>query len=310
MERANMSNIFRAILPAIVALGLGLAMPPVVVTPAFAQSAIATVNGEPITGRDVEQRMRIMQIIFRQPLSRPAAIQELIDEKVKVTEGRRMGMRPTPAFLEDSIGRLASANKQSNLQFEQNLVRAGIDPEALKAKLGNEAIWGEMLRQRARSNNISNSELDAELERRTAKGDAKVTDYVVRQVVFVVPPGVNPGAREAAANAARGRFTDCDTGVDYLRTLPDVAVRERVGRTSNEVGKPINDLLTKTQIGRLTAPYRSSQGVEMLALCERKDREDRIALRNAIEQEMISKRVQGGSTQYLSELRSKVEIRR
>ena len=276
----------------------------------LAQSAIATINGDPITERDVQQRMRINQLIFRQSTSRAAATQELIDEKVRVTEGRRMGMRPTPAFLDDQIGRLSSANRQSPLQFEQNLVKVGIDPEALKTKLGNEAIWGEMVRQRARTNSISNAELDAELERRAAKGDAKVIDYVVRQVVFVVPPGVNPSAREGAANAARGRFTDCDAGVDYLRTLPDVAVRERVGRTSSEVGKPINDLLVKTQTGRLTAPYRSSQGIEMLALCEKSEREDRIALRGTIEQELIAKRVQGGSAQYMNELRSKVEIRR
>jgi peptidyl-prolyl cis-trans isomerase SurA len=279
-------------------------------TPAYAQSSIATVNGEAITNRDVEQRMKVSSALFRQPLSRTAAVQELIDDKIKINEGRRLGMRMTPAGLDDSINRLATNARQTPTQFEQNLIRAGIDPEAVKAKITGQAIWTELLRQRARSQNISNSELNAEMERRAAKGDAKVTDYVVRQIVFVVPSGSNPGQRERDANGARGRFTDCETGVDYMRSLRDVAVKERIGRTSTELPKAMNDLLGKTPVGRLTPPFRSDQGIEMIAVCEKSDRLDNIQLRNQIEQELLQKRAEGTSAAYLNELKAKAEVRR
>jgi peptidyl-prolyl cis-trans isomerase SurA len=278
--------------------------------PAFAQASVASVNGEPITSRDVEQRMRVSSMLFRQPLSRPAAIQELIDDRVKINEGRRIGMRATPAHMDEMISRMASSNKQNSAQFEQNLVKAGIDVEAVKAKINAQAIWGELLRVRGRSGNISNAELNAELERRVAKGDAKITDYVVRQVVFVVPPGTNPGQRERDANGVRGRFTDCETGVELVRTLRDVAVKERIGRTSTELSKQLSDLLAKTPVGRLTPPYRTEQGVEMLAVCEKSDRQDQTVLRNQIEQEMQQKRTQGTEGSYLAELKAKTDIRR
>ncbi len=279
-------------------------------SPVYAQSSIATVNGEPITNRDVEQRMKVSSALFRQPLSRPAALQELIDDRVKLSEGRRLGMRMTPAGLEDSMSRLATSVRQSPAQFEQSLAKAGIDSEAVKAKISAQAIWTELLRQRARSQNISNAELNAELERRAAKGDAKVIDYVIRQVVFVVPAGSNPGQRERDASAARGRFTDCDAGVDYMRTLRDVAVKERIGRSSVDLSKPTQDLLAKTPVGRLTAPFRSEQGIEMIAVCEKNERQDNMVLRNQIEQEMMQKRAEGTSSGYLNELRAKAEIRR
>jgi peptidyl-prolyl cis-trans isomerase SurA len=304
MERADMT---RRVIFGLAALMMAISVP---VAPAFAQSAVATVNGEPITERDIQQRTRINSMIFRSNAARPAILQELIDDKVKMAEARRIGMRPTQAFLDDSISRLATSNRQTANQFEQNLVKAGIDPEALKAKLGTEAIWGELLRQRARSNSVSNAELDAEMERRVAKGEAKLTDFVIRQVVFVVPPGTNPGARESAANAARGRFNDCETGVEYLRTLPDVAVRERVGRTSTDLPEQTVALLNRTGVGKMTPPFRSAQGIEMIAVCEKTEREDRLQLRNRIEQELIGKRTQGSAAQYLNDLRAKVEIRR
>jgi peptidyl-prolyl cis-trans isomerase SurA len=294
---------------AVLALGLsGAAF--AVAQPAMAQASVASVNGEPITARDVEQRMRVSSMIFRKPLGRPAAIQELIDDRVKLNEGRRIGMRATPAHLDDMISRMASSNKQTSAQFEQNLVRAGIDVDAVKAKINAQTIWAELLRVRGRSSNISNAELNAELERRVAKGDAKITDYVVRQVVFVVPPGSNPGQRERDANAARGRFTDCESGVELMRTLRDVAVKERIGRTSIELSKQLGDILAKTPVGRLTPPYRTEQGVEMLAVCEKTDRQDQTVLRNQIEQEMQQKRTQGTEGSYLAELKAKTDIRR
>jgi peptidyl-prolyl cis-trans isomerase SurA len=277
---------------------------------ASAQAGIAFVNGEPITSRQVEQRMKVSGSLFRKPLSREAAIQEMIDDRVKITEGKRLGMRVTPAALEELMQRFASSNRQSPAQFEQNLIRAGIDPDAVRDKLTGEVIWTELLRIRSRSNNISNAELNAELDRRVAKGESKVTDYVVRQVVFVVPSGVNPGQREREANAARGRFTDCETGVEYMRTLRDVAIKERIGRTSSDLSKGTADLLAKTPIGRLTAPFRSEQGIEMLAVCEKNDREDKLILRNKIEQEMLAKSTTTSSTQFLNELKSKVQISR
>jgi peptidyl-prolyl cis-trans isomerase SurA len=280
------------------------------ITPGLAQSSIAVVNGEPITNRDVEQRMRVSSQLFRQPLSRAAALQELIDERIKLAEGRRLGMRMTPAGLEDSMSRLASSVRQTPAQFEQSLAKAGIDSEAVKAKISGQAIWTELLRQRARSQNISNADLNAELEHRTAKGEAKVTDFVIRQIVFVVPAGTNPGQRERDASAARGRFTDCETGVDYMRTLRDVAVKERIGRSSVDLPKQTLDLLNKTPVGRLTSPFRSEQGIEMIAVCERTERQDNMVLRGQIEQEMMQKRTEGSASSYMNELRAKAEIRR
>jgi peptidyl-prolyl cis-trans isomerase SurA len=289
----------------------GLVLLSLATTPLLAQrSGLATVNGEPITSQDVEQRMRVSSQLFRQPLSREAALQQLIDDKVKSLEARRIGMRVTEQHQNEMMNRMAASLRQQPTQFEQNLTRAGIEPEAVRAKIAAEAIWNELLRVRSRGSNISNAELNAELERRMAKGDARVVDYVVRQVVFVVPPGVSPGARERDANAARGRFTDCEGGVEFLRTLRDVAVRERIGRTSADLPKQTQDVLARTPIGRLTQPYRSEQGIEMLAVCEKNERQDVTRLRNEIEQEIQQKRSQGSSQQYLNELRAKVDIRR
>jgi peptidyl-prolyl cis-trans isomerase SurA len=276
----------------------------------MAQGGVVTVNGEPVTNRDIEQRMRVMGTLFRQPLSRNAALEQLIDDKVKAAEARRLGMRVTDSHQNEMMTRLAGSMRQQPTQFEQNLSKAGIEPEAVRAKISADAIWGELVRQRGRNNVISNAELNDETEKRAAKGEAKVVDYVVRQIVFVVPPGSSPGQRERDAGSARARVQDCEAGVDFLRTLRDVAVKERIGRTSTDLSKQTNDLVAKTPVGRLTAPYRSDQGVEMLLICEKNERQDIGRLRQQVEQEIQQKRAQGNVDGYLKELRAKVDIRR
>jgi peptidyl-prolyl cis-trans isomerase SurA len=258
----------------------------------------------------VEQRVKVSSAVYRRPLSQSQALQELIDDKIKLGEGRRIGMRMTPAGIEEIMTRIASGNRQNLAQFEQNLSRAGIDPEAVKAKISADTIWTELQRQKARSGSISNAELNAELERRVAKGEATVTDYVLRQIIFVVPRDSNPGQREREANAARGRFSDCEAGVETMRALRDVAVKERIGRVSTDLSDNLNTLLKKTPVGGLTPAFRTEQGIEMLAICEKKERQDQIALRGRIEQEILQKRTEGTSGQFLNELRSKATITR
>ncbi|MFM9973221.1 MAG: SurA N-terminal domain-containing protein [Beijerinckiaceae bacterium] len=275
---------------------------------AVAQSGVVTVNGEAITSRDVEQRAKVSAAVYRRPQTQAQALQELIDDKIKLSEGRRIGLRLTPAGIDEILTRMASGNRQTLAQFEQNLTRAGVDPDALRAKVNADSIWNELLRQRARSGSISNAELNAELERRVAKGDATVTDYVLRQIIFVVPRDSNPGQREREANAARGRFADCDAGVEFMRSLRDVAVKERVGRISADLPEALNTMLKKTPVGGLTPAFRTEQGVEMLAVCEKKERQDQISLRTRIEQEILQKRVEGSSSAYFNEIRTKAVI--
>jgi peptidyl-prolyl cis-trans isomerase SurA len=289
------------------ALGIGAAALPV--APAVAQTTVASVNGDPITGREVEQRARVERLIFRRNLSRGQVIETLIEDRVKIAEGRRLGMRVNAEFLDDLIGRYASGNRQTKSEFEAALGRAGIDIDSLKERLRAETVWSEVLKQRSRSGGATNAEIDAELERRVAKGDAKVTDYVLRQVIFVVAPGTGgAGQKQREAAAARGRFSDCESGVDYLRTLRDVAVKERVSRTSTDLSERMADMIAKTPVGRLTPSYPSEQGIEMLAVCEKFERQDTGALRSRIEEELNRKRVEGRADGYLKELKGKAEI--
>ena len=76
-------------LAAAIMLALFASMPPV-----SAQSVVVLVNGEPITSLDIEQRTKLIFLTTHKQAKRDEVLNELIDEKVKLREGKKFGVDP------------------------------------------------------------------------------------------------------------------------------------------------------------------------------------------------------------------------
>lgn len=280
----------------------------VIEAPAWAQSVVALVNNRPITSFDIEQRIKIAALVERRRLDRKSALNELIDDQAKLVEARRVGYRVTDEGVEAEYIKFAKGNRQTEREFSDNLKNAGLQPAALRDKIRADLAWVVLVRdQQRKGGQVSNAELDtAAAEKRSKEGT--VTEYTLRQVLFIVPPGSAPGARMAAANAARAKFSSCETGFDALRALPDVAVRAPIIRSSQDVSKPLRQLLDKTPVGKMTAPAASPEGIEIVAVCDKKERANQSALRSNLAVELSEKKTLESAKGYLAELRKKIEI--
>ena len=63
------------------------------VSPLPAQSIACMVNGEPITSLDIEQRTKLNFLTTRKQMPRQEVIDELINEKVKIKEAKKIRRR-------------------------------------------------------------------------------------------------------------------------------------------------------------------------------------------------------------------------
>jgi peptidyl-prolyl cis-trans isomerase SurA len=305
--KQTLRSLTRPMLLASAALALAVS-----VTPAAAQRLVARVNGVNVTSFDVAQRIKLEALISHKRLGQKQALDVVIDDKLKVIEGRRMGYKITDNDIDNELNRIARNNNQTKDQLEEGLRQRGVDPIALRDKLAADLVWSAIVPYRARTSSVTNEAINAEIAARVAKGEARVHDYGLSQVIFVVP-GANPGVaaqRQRDAEAARKRFGNCESGLDVLRQLRDVAVKPPVYRSSTDFPKEMADLLAKTPVGQLTKPYHTSQGIEMIAVCERKERTDESAIRKQVEAELNAKRSGNLAENILKELRSKATIRR
>lgn len=276
-----------------------------------AQSATAQVallvNGDPITNYDIEQRSRLIQISTRKQPSRQQTIDELINDKLKIQVGKRYGVVVSDTDVDNAFANIARSSGTTPENFAKSLQAGGLNPNTLKAKLRADITWGQIVRGKFASRlQVGEKDIFEALEK---KSDGKDVghEYLLRPIVLVVPRG-SPASvvesRKREADALRARFQDCATGVPFARALRDVAVRDPIRRNSADLSPQLREILSKIELGRLTPPEVTNSGIEMFAVCERKETASETPSKRQIRDEMFSERFQTQGNNYLKELRA------
>jgi hypothetical protein len=115
--------------------------------PATAQQIVALVNGEPITSLDVDNRTRLITAFSRRQPPRKEVVDELIDQKVKLRQAKRLDIDITDAMVERAFASIGSQSGRNSAQLAAALREAGIDPQSFKTKLRADLAWREVLKQ-------------------------------------------------------------------------------------------------------------------------------------------------------------------
>jgi peptidyl-prolyl cis-trans isomerase SurA len=110
------------------------------------------------------------------------------------------------------------------------------------------------------------------------------------------------------ADNLRNRFVSCDEGLAMARALRDVAVREPVTRSSADLNPQLRDLLGNIEVGHLTPPEVTAQGLQMFAVCNKKETTTESPLRREMREQIFTKRFESESKKYLEEIRKSAMI--
>jgi peptidyl-prolyl cis-trans isomerase SurA len=278
---------------------------------AHAQTVVL-VNGDPVTQFDVEQRAKFIEVSTHKAPSRNEVIEELITDKLKIGLLKRFNIEGIDKDVDNAYINMARRMHATPKAFTENLAKQGLKVETLKFRIKADLIWQQMIRGRYQSNfQFSDKEIAERLKAKNPQ-DANVEgyDYTLRPILFVVPPGSPPAAFEARvkeAEAFRGRFQSCKDGLIQARGLRYVAVRPDVVKASADLPSSLREVLEKTEIGHLTAPETTQQGVEIYALCGKQKSENAPA-KKEIRDEMANEVFQSLSKKMLKELRDQAMI--
>jgi peptidyl-prolyl cis-trans isomerase SurA len=244
------------------------------VSPLQAQSVACMVNGEPITNLDIEQRTKLNFLTTRKQMPRQEVIEELTNEKVKIKEAKKFGVDPSASDIDQAYAGMSSRMRLSADQLTKSLESQGVRPETMKARLKADMVWTSLVRGRYKESlQVGEKDVAAAALESGDAGQAEAFEYKMQPIVLIVPRGsasTSFDARRKEAESLRERVQTCAQANSYFKSMPNAAIREPVVKTSADIPGPLRELLDKTPIGRLTPPEITKQGVEMVALCERK----------------------------------------
>jgi peptidyl-prolyl cis-trans isomerase SurA len=281
---------------------------------ALAQHVVLIVNGEVITDYDIDQRTKFNTLSTHKTPARQDVIEELIDEKLKVQIARRYKLDITDSDVDSSYADMAKRMHLAADQLSQTLAQNGIDSKTLKARVRADLNWQYIIRGKFQSSlQVSEKSVldEIETQKKSDGGDVGY-DYTLRPILFVVPHG-NTALQESRrkdAEALRARFSTCDTGLLFARSLRDVAVREPITKNSSELVPALRQILDKTEVGHLTPPETTAQGIELFALCEKKETKSDTPEKRQARDKIFSEQFQAKAKNYLRELRRQAMIER
>jgi peptidyl-prolyl cis-trans isomerase SurA len=280
--------------------------------PVYAQSIACMINGDPITNFDIEQRTKLDFLTTHKQMARQEVLNELIDEKVKLKEGKKYGVDPTVTDVDQSFGGMASRMRITPDQLTKSLESQGIRTETLKARLKTDMVWTSLVRGRFKESlQVGEKDVNAAAQEGGEKTETEAFEYQMQPIILIVPRDAGAGAtdvRRKEAEALRERVQTCEEANSYFRSMQRAVIKDSVTRTSADIPGPLRELLDKTPIGHLTPPEVTKQGVEMVALCGRKATTVDTPKKREIREKMYTQKYEAKSKAYLQETRKAAMI--
>ena len=303
-------------LPRAFAIGITLMVgaPGLGVTAASAQSAVRVlVNDQPITTQDVKSRTQMLRIFSRGQQGEKEAIEQLIDERLQLQEAKRRGMTVSDEKVDEAFAERAKGAKLSPEQFSQAMRQAGFGPETFRDFLRANIAWREIVRARFRATvKVTEQDLTAALTGKEISGDQpRAYEYMLQQILFLVPEGSAAGVetqRRKQAESFRGGFKGCEASIQQAGGTPGVVVKPTVRREEAEISGSLKEELAAMSVGGITKADRVDEGIQLVAICAKKEIAGRTKVTQEVEDELTKERGQMLARRYLRDLRSDAVI--
>ena len=296
----------RWLLKAIVVVFLG--------APITAHAQVVVIaNGSPITEFDIQQRTKLEATSGTPNPTRQKIINDLIDDRLKISRAKVYGLEVSDAEVDGAFEGMASRQHITAAQFSQVLERAGISPNSVKARIRAELTWQQLIRGKYNSSlQVGESDIaNALKENNVTEAAAVGYVYTLYPVMVVVARGSSEAtmsAKRTEAENLRTRFVSCNEGLAMARGLRDVAVRDPITKNSSDLTPQLREILGNVQVGHLTPAEPTAQGLQMFAVCTKKESTTESPLKRETREKIFSKRFESESKKYLDEIRKSAMI--
>lgn len=239
------------------------------------RKATAIVNGEIITGTDVDQRLALIVLANGGKIPdeeverlRVQVLRNLIDETLQIQEAKANKIEITPADVESSYARVSQNFKRTPAQMTAYLTTVGSSDRSIKRQIQGEIAWSRLLRRKVEVN-VSDAEVNSVLNRlKAARG---TEEYHVGEIYLSSTPEnaqeVFGNARKIIENVRKGgsfqayarQFSEASTAVQG-GDLGWV----RAGQLPEALGKAVQEV----SVGQIVGPIEVPGGFSVLYLID------------------------------------------
>lgn len=236
------------------------------------------------------------------------ALDELIDEKLKLQEAKRLNVSVDDAEVDRVIAGIAERNKLTLEQFTQQL---GGSLEPMKNRIRSTMSWNDVIRRRYGPQiAVTTKDVDKFVASATSAGQDDV-ELDVQRVVISMPAKLDQAGvaqRVGTAESVRAKFTDCKTSRQIITGVAGARVEDLGKRRPSTIPEPTRSLLLNAKDGEMLPPSVGEAGVEIWAVCGRTVIKAEEQKRTEAEGELKQKEFELLAKRHLKDLRQDAHI--
>ena len=316
---------------ALVALPLLIISAPLAPAGAETQGVIAVVNDQPITERDLTERIALLTILGdagREPLTRKAALRSLIDEQVKITEATKFKMMPTDAEMKEQITRMSKGMDTTPDGMVAKLKKQGVSETAFRKYVSALIGFNRIISSKFRSKiTVDDAEIDAKFAEIKGKMNSEVarimkdprmkpiTVYSLMEVILPVEgnDAMLLQARAVEANQVKQRLKGCGNVRAAAEGVFNVKQGKKFEADAAKMPKAMRSALENAGTGGAIGPMRGKSGIQLLVLCGTRKLtppkpDFKMPTREQVERSVQNDKYDDLEEQYLKTIRGNVYI--
>lgn len=227
---------------------------------------VVRVNDGVVTRFEVNQRARLLGVLRRPNATEAAAVQVLIDDRLKEQAARSAGIVPTEEEIQFGLEDFAA---RANISSEELLIavsQVGIEPETVRDYVRGLLSWGEVVRERytARAR-PSEADIDRAMALGNGNGSARV---LLSEIILPLNQDVAAASQERAAAISDLRsFEAFSAAARRFSVAPSRNNGGQLGWLSmSDLPPQIGPILLTLQPGDVTPPIPVDGGIALFQL--------------------------------------------
>lgn len=240
-------------------------------------------------GMDLQRQALAQAKAATLPKLRKKALDELIDEKLKLQEAKRLNVVPSDAEITKVIEGIAQRNKMTLDQMKGQL---GGSLTPLKDRIKSSLSWNQVVKQRFGAFiSVTNRDVDRMVQDSGLDAGADLVELRLQLIKLIIPEkleGTTIANRVADGERLKAQHKGCDS-TQAVAAKASGAKYEEIGkRKTSAIPEPIRTMLLNAQDGEMLPPIVGKGGVELWVVCGRDvvkgDDEARTAATNKLRQ--------------------------
>jgi len=240
------------------------------------------------------------------------AKEELIDERLKLQEAKKLGIEVSDADVKRFLQGLAESNKMTHDQFALHLKGMGVDISTMAERMRAQRAWRELISRRYGGQvAVTQRDIDRVMTSAASEAGDDTLELQVSKITLGLSSKIDQTEltkRFTEAEALRRKFSGCRTLGDLAKGVSGAKFEDMKFIKPATIPEPTRSMLLSAKDGDMLPPSTTNAGVEIYAVCSRRTAVGNDAQRTKTQEELQGKQFDILAQRHMRNLRQDAHI--